>query len=45
MASRTPSQPATKWWGNSLTIWGAILTGLTTVLRTLGPVIGVDLTP
>lgn len=45
MASRTPSQPATKWWGNSLTIWGAILTGLTTVLPTLGPVIGLDLTP
>jgi HK97 family phage portal protein len=33
-----------KWWGQSVTIWGAIITGLATVLPALGPVIGVDIT-
>ena len=32
-----------KWWGNSMTIWGAIVTGLTNVLPILGPLIGVDI--
>lgn len=31
-STTTSSVPAdTKWWGNSLTIWGALLTGATTV--------------
>ncbi len=34
-----------KWWGHSMTIWGVIVTTLSTVLPTLGPVIGVDVTP
>lgn len=34
-----------KWWGHSMTIWGVVVTTLSTVLPTLGPVIGVDLTP
>jgi uncharacterized protein (TIGR02594 family) len=38
------STPTTKWWGNSVTIWGALLTGLSTVLPALGPVIGIDIT-
>jgi lysozyme family protein len=37
------SQPApTKWWGESMTIWGTIITGLATVLPAFGPLIGVD---
>jgi uncharacterized protein (TIGR02594 family) len=39
----TTSTP-TKWWGSSMTIWGALITGLSTVLPALGPVIGVDIT-
>ena len=38
------STPTTKWWGNSVTIWGALLTGLSTVLPALGPAIGIDIT-
>ncbi len=33
-----------KWWGQSMTIWGALITALATVLPTLGPVIGLDIT-
>ncbi len=36
--------PVTKWWGNSVTIWGALITALSTVLPALGPVIGIDIT-
>ena len=38
------STPSTKWWGNSVTIWGALITALSTVLPALGPVIGIDIT-
>lgn len=34
-----------KWWGHSMTIWGVVVTTLSTVLPTLGPIIGVDITP
>jgi len=43
------SQPAnktfaeTKWWGSSMTIWGAVITALSTVLPTLGPLFGIDI--
>lgn len=45
-----PSVPATgpaesKWWGQSMTIWGALLTALSTVLPLLGPILGLELTP
>ena len=33
-----------KWWGSSMTIWGAIITGLSTVLPALGPAFGIDVT-
>lgn len=33
-----------KWWGSSLTIWGAITTGLTALVPVLGPLIGLDIT-
>lgn len=32
-----------KWWAQSKTIWGAIITAVATVAPLLGPVIGVDL--
>jgi uncharacterized protein (TIGR02594 family) len=46
-----PMQPAananvpapTKWWGQSMTIWGAMLTALTTVLPAIAQVFGIDL--
>jgi uncharacterized protein (TIGR02594 family) len=34
----------TKWWGQSMTIWGALLTALSTVLPLLGPILGINLT-
>lgn len=41
-ASESPTTP--KWWGSSITIWGAIITGLSTVLPALGPALGIDIT-
>ena len=40
------SNPArsTKWWGRSLTIWGALITGLSTVAPVVGPLFGLDVT-
>ena len=32
-------------WGQSLTIWGALITALSTVVPVLGPAIGLELTP
>ncbi len=44
-STSTPSTtPTTKWWGNSVTIWGALITALSTVLPALAPVIGIDIT-
>ncbi len=33
-----------KWWGESMTMWGAIVTAAATVVPALGPVIGLDVT-
>lgn len=42
----TDTTPGTsKWWGQSMTIWGAIVTGAATVLPAIGPLLGIDLTP
>ncbi len=38
------SRPTSKWWGESMTIWGALITGLSTVLPALGPIVGIDIT-
>jgi len=35
--------PPAKWWGHSLTIWGVVITTLTTVAPTLGPLIGFEI--
>lgn len=41
----TPSQPAqSKWWGHSLTVWGAAVTAAAAILPALGPLIGLDIT-
>ena len=37
------SPAATKWWGGSLTIWGALLTAVTTVAPALFAALGIDL--
>ena len=39
----TGSPVATKWWGGSLTIWGALLTAVTTVAPALFAAFGIDL--
>lgn len=47
MTSETTSvttQTEAKWWGESMTIWGTIITGLATVLPAFGPLIGIDIT-
>ncbi|MCL4766431.1 MAG: TIGR02594 family protein [Hyphomicrobiaceae bacterium] len=34
-----------KWWGNSVTIWGALVTAASTVLPVIGPLLGLEITP
>ena len=34
---------APKWWGQSLTIWGTIVTTLSTVLPIVGPILGISI--
>jgi uncharacterized protein (TIGR02594 family) len=41
----TPAATQPKWWGRSLTIWGAVVAGLAAVLPAVGPAIGVEITP
>ena len=43
-ASAIPSS-APKWWGHSMTIWGAVVTGLAAVLPVLAPAIGIEIGP
>jgi len=40
-----PMPSGAKWWGSSMTIWGAVTTALFTVLPTVGPLIGLDISP
>ncbi len=40
-ASADTSQP--KWWGQSITIWGTIVTTLATVLPVVGPIVGLKI--
>lgn len=42
--SGAPEGPDSKWWGQSMTIWGALITALSTVLPLLGPILGINLT-
>lgn len=45
MTNTTGTGMPGKWWGQSMTIWGALLTALSTVVPVIGPAIGLDLTP
>jgi uncharacterized protein (TIGR02594 family) len=40
----TTTAPDAKWWGNSMTIQGILVTTLSTVLPVLGPVFGLNIT-
>jgi lysozyme family protein len=45
--SESNSQPIAadpKWWGHSMTVWGTIVTALSTVLPILAPLFGIDIT-
>jgi uncharacterized protein (TIGR02594 family) len=42
--SGTSEPAAAKWWGQSLTVWGAMLTAASTVIPALGPLVGIDIT-
>lgn len=44
-SASNPTADIAKWWGNSSTIWGAVVTGLAAVLPALGPAFGVSITP
>lgn len=43
-APDTSTAATSKWWGHSLTIWGTIITTLSTVLPVLGPALGLNIT-
>jgi hypothetical protein len=42
-ALTTPPAPS-KWWAASMTLWGALITALSTVLPVVGPLIGLNIT-
>lgn len=42
-SSTDATAPGAKWWGGSLTIWGALLTGLSTVAPALFSAFGIDM--
>ncbi len=39
----TQQQQTSKWWGESMTIWGVLITAASTVLPTIGPLFGLDI--
>lgn len=44
LATTAPAlEPLPKWWASSMTVWGAIITGVATVLPTVAPLAGVDI--
>lgn len=45
MSQTGQTSQTSKWWGHSITIWGAIITAASTVLPTIGPLFGIDITP
>jgi uncharacterized protein (TIGR02594 family) len=40
-----PTTTDTKWWGHSMTVWGIVMTTLSAVLPTVGPILGLNITP
>src|SRR5690606_3311113 len=45
MSQTGQTSGTSEWWGHSMTIWGAISTAASTVLPTIGPLFGIDITP
>ena len=45
MTTNLEPQSDRKWWGTSMTIWGTMITALSTVLPLFAPAIGLDITP
>ena len=43
--SVAPVSAEPKWWGQSMTIWGGIVTGLAAVLPAVGPAFGINVSP
>jgi hypothetical protein len=41
----TAPPAAAKWWASSMTIWGAVVTALSTVLPVVGPLVGLNIPP
>jgi len=39
-----PADAESKWWAHSMTLWGVIITSLSTVLPTVGPLLGLNIT-
>lgn len=44
MTNAVEKSVAGKWWPESMTVWGTIITALATVLPAVGPLIGLDIT-
>ncbi len=44
-STAAPAAAEPKWWGQSLTIWGALVTGLAAVLPAIGPAFGLNVSP
>ena len=44
-AATTTPAPRPKWWAQSMTIWGALITAAATLLPAVGPLLGLDITP
>jgi hypothetical protein len=43
--TQSAATPAAKWWAQSMTIWGALITAAATVTPALGQLLGIDLPP
>ena len=45
MPAQTPLSAQPKWWGQSVTIWGALVAGVAAVAPAIGPAFGVEISP
>ncbi len=43
-ATQPAADAGPKWWAHSMTVWGVVVTTLSTVLPALGPVLGLNIT-
>lgn len=41
----SPDLTTTKWWGQSVTVWGTLVTLITTVLPAVAPLLGLTISP